>query len=110
MNARAEIQELFNALVARHGGVERFDAAQIEIARTVIQLMLDLRTAAPGESVKIADAMTRLMDRLPAPPPPPPPAPKDPSLVGLSVMQLSRLYERMVANVGEGLFGPRYDD
>jgi hypothetical protein len=90
----SEAQELFNALVVAHGGVPAFDAAQVEICRTIVGLMLDLRTCPVGESVKIADTMSRLMDRLP---PRVPPRPRgEISTIGMGLQALSALYSRLI--------------
>jgi hypothetical protein len=97
-----DLQALFDDLVERYGGLSAFSPAQLEICVTAIKVMRDLRVASAGETVRLADVLTRLLDRLPPPPPPPPPAPKDLNLVGLGLQGLSRLYSRMIGGEEPG--------
>jgi hypothetical protein len=64
-----DLQALFDDLVERHGGVSKFTAAQIEVATIAVKVMRDLRCAAVGETVKLADTLVKLLERLPPPRP-----------------------------------------
>jgi hypothetical protein len=72
------------------------------VAGTVAQLMIDMRSSQPGDLVRHADVLERLMERLP-----PPRAQNfvSTSTDGLSLAQLGVLYGRMIGdptcNIGD---------
>jgi hypothetical protein len=58
-------KKLFDTVIARHGGAERFDAIQIEYAAIIVQSILDMRTSTPAERAKLNDVITELIPQLP---------------------------------------------
>jgi hypothetical protein len=94
-----DFKALLQDLIERHGGQSKFSAIQREIAATVVQLMLDLRSAVLGETVKISATMVALMDKLP-PPKPQPYAANVPRITSsMSLAEAARLYERFCRDV-----------
>jgi hypothetical protein len=93
-----DVRGLLDDFVAERGGVLAFSRAQVEIARTAVQLMLQLRTAAPSEVVKLGDVLARLTAQLP------------PIIVtkteirhipkGISLQELTNAYCELVQNEG----------
>jgi hypothetical protein len=82
-------------LVWRHGGLSKFGAVQREIAGQVAQLMIDMRSAGPGELVRHADVMSKLMAQLPDQPPPPAVSEDDEA----SIAELEQQYVAMLRKV-----------
>jgi hypothetical protein len=89
------LQDLIDDLVARHGGLAAFNRAQIEIARAIVKLMVEMRSAPAGEVGKLATAMTRLLEQLP-PPPVQPAVTKFAIGADTSVIEISSRYAAMV--------------
>jgi hypothetical protein len=56
---------LFDTIIARHGGVDAFDALQIEYAGVIVQSILDMRSVSPAERLKLNDCVTDLFLKLP---------------------------------------------
>ncbi len=65
MSEHPDYRPLLADLIARHGGIDRFSPVQREVAATIAGLMCDMRSAGPGDLVRHADAMTKLMVQLP---------------------------------------------
>ena len=101
-----DLQALFDDLVERHGGVTKFSTAQLEVATIAVKVMRDLRCAGVGDTVKLADTLVKLLERLP-------PALPQRRLDSagrdwskMSLVELSAEYARMM----QGTDGPEGDD
>jgi hypothetical protein len=96
-----DYEPLLRDLVARHGGIGAFSPVQREIAGQVAQLMLDMRSSPPGELVKHAEVMNKLMASLPPIVVPPAELPVCPHVItdDMTLHEAVAVYERMLHDV-----------
>ncbi len=60
--------DVYNDLIAQHGGLEAFSTVQLQIARSVVKLMASLQVASindVGKMAQIAQTLERLLSQLP---------------------------------------------
>lgn len=65
--ASADFQDLFNAMVTKHGGAERLSALDVEIVTICCRTMVAMRTADPSEAARMAQTVSLMVQTLPAP-------------------------------------------
>jgi hypothetical protein len=89
---------LLTDIVERHGGVGRFSPVQREVAGQIAQLMIDMRSAAPGDYVRYTDVQERLMQRLP---PVVDPSRRESNRItrDMSLHEAASAYARMIADL-----------
>lgn len=66
-SSAADIQTLFDSLLAKHGPLSRWSALDIEIAGIASRMMYGLRTADPSDAPKIGATVMQLISTLPTP-------------------------------------------
>jgi hypothetical protein len=59
------VKDVFWALIKRGGGKDNHDAAQIEIAAAVANILCDIRTADPDDKRKLSGTLSALLPLLP---------------------------------------------
>lgn len=100
MSEHPDFRVLLADLVERHGGVEKFSPVQREVAGVCVGLMLDMRSAAPGDLVRHADALRRLVEQLPPVVAPSYSGPRR-DVMTLSLEEATQRYAQMVADEGD---------
>ncbi len=94
IGAQISPQELIDSLVEERGGIARFSAAQVQLARVAIKMMADLGRAGPSQTGQIATALVSLLAKLP------PVVPQQrevrPFRAGMSVAEIADEYARMI--------------
>jgi hypothetical protein len=93
-----DAQGILDDLIAERGGLSKFDRHQIETAREITDLMIEMRYAPRSEKVKYGDTIGRLKQDLP----PVVPVPRKstfPSMPGMSLNELALEYQRAIADL-----------
>lgn len=95
-------EDVYNDLLDQHGGLAAFSTVQLQLARSIVKMMASLQVvqiADVGKVAAISAAMQKLLEQLP-------PRVLKPThegkfserLKGMSVIELAKLYERVVAD------------